>query len=63
MASQLLPFCVQSELVCQLDRLVGAKGRDRACHLQSALERYVKFEMAHVQAYDRDQIRRAGECY
>lgn len=33
MALPLLTFCVQSELVSQLDRLMGETGRDRAYHL------------------------------
>lgn len=49
-ASQLLTFCIQSELVCQLGRFVGATGRERSYHLRRALERYFSAEVAHAHA-------------
>ena len=56
MVSQLLTFCLQYELVSHLDRLDTSIGRDRAYHLQRALEQYGSAEEAPAQAV-RDAIK------
>ncbi|MDR3409734.1 MAG: CopG family ribbon-helix-helix protein [Formivibrio sp.] len=50
MASPVLSFRVEDDLVRQLDHLAEATDRDRQYHLKRALARYVETEAWHVNA-------------
>ncbi|WP_017903978.1 MULTISPECIES: CopG family ribbon-helix-helix protein [Pseudomonas] len=50
MASPVLSFRVEDELVEQLDRLSEATDRDRQYHLKRALARYIESESWHMNA-------------
>ena len=50
MASPVLSFRVESELINQLDQLAEATDRDRQYHLKRALARYVESESWHFRA-------------
>ena len=50
MASPVLSFRVESELINQLDQLAEATDRDRQYHLKRALTRYVESESWHFRA-------------
>ena len=50
MASPVLSFRVESELIHQLDQLAEATDRDRQYHLKRALARYVESESWHFRA-------------
>ncbi|OSR25962.1 transcriptional regulator [Pseudomonas savastanoi pv. retacarpa] len=50
MASPVLSFRVESELISQLDQLAEATDRDRQYHLKRALARYVESESWHIRA-------------
>lgn len=50
MASPVLSFRVESELINQLDQLAEATDRDRQYHLKRALARYVESECWHFRA-------------
>lgn len=50
MASPVLSFRVEDDLVRQLDQLAEATDRDRQYHLKRALARYVESEAWHIQA-------------
>jgi len=50
MASPVLSFRVESDLIDQLDQLAAATDRDRQYHLKRALARYVAAESWHFQA-------------
>jgi len=50
MASPVLSFRVEDELVEKLDRLSQATDRDRQYHLKRALARYVESESWHMNA-------------
>lgn len=50
MASPVLSFRVEDDLVRQLDQLAEATERDRQYHLKRALARYVESEAWHINA-------------
>ncbi|MGY4491704.1 CopG family ribbon-helix-helix protein [Pseudomonas sp. TE3610] len=50
MASPVLSFRVESDLIDQLDQLAAATDRDRQYHLKRALARYVEAESWHFRA-------------
>ncbi|WAH58993.1 ribbon-helix-helix protein, CopG family [Pseudomonas silvicola] len=50
MASPVLSFRVDSELISQLDQLAEATDRDRQYHLKRALARYIETESWHFRA-------------
>lgn len=50
MASPVLSFRVEDDLVRQLDHLAQATDRDRQYHLKRALARYIEAEAWHVEA-------------
>lgn len=50
MASPVLSFRVDDDLVQQLDQLAEATERDRQYHLKRALARYVEAESWHISA-------------
>lgn len=50
MASPVLSFRVEDDLVQQLDQLAEATDRDRQYHLKRALVRYVEAESWQIQA-------------
>ncbi len=50
MASPVLSFRVEEELVEQLDQLSVATDRDRQYHLKRALARYIEAESWHINA-------------
>jgi predicted transcriptional regulator len=52
MASPVLSFRVEDELVEMLDRLASATDRDRQYHLKRALSRYVEAESWHLKAVE-----------
>lgn len=50
MASPVLSFRVEDDLVQQLDQLAAATDRDRQYHLKRALARYIESESWHINA-------------
>lgn len=50
MASPVLSFRVEPDLISQLDQLAEATDRDRQYHLKRALARYVESESWHFRA-------------
>jgi len=50
MASPVLSFRVEPDLIDQLDQLAAATDRDRQYHLKRALARYVEAESWHFRA-------------
>lgn len=50
MASPVLSFRVEEDLVSQLDQLAAATERDRQYHLKRALARYIEAESWHFRA-------------
>lgn len=50
MASPVLSFRVEEDLVVQLDQIASATDRDRQYHLKRALSRYLETESWHLAA-------------
>lgn len=50
MATPVLSFRVEEELIAQLDQLASATDRDRQYHLKRALARYIDAESWHYKA-------------
>ncbi|MDP3979405.1 MAG: ribbon-helix-helix protein, CopG family [Pseudomonas sp.] len=52
MASPVLSFRLDEELVSQLDKLAEATDRDRLYHVRRAMARYLESESWHLQALE-----------
>ncbi|MFB8831583.1 CopG family ribbon-helix-helix protein [Azotobacter chroococcum] len=52
MASPVLSFRLDEELVTQLDKLAEATDRDRLYHVKRAMARYLEAESWHLQAIE-----------
>ena len=52
MASPVLSFRLEEELVSQLDKLAEATDRDRLYHVKRAMSRYLEAESWHLEAID-----------
>lgn len=52
MASPVLSFRLEEELVSQLDKLAEATDRDRLYHVKRAMTRYLEAESWHLKAID-----------
>lgn len=50
MASPVLSFRIEEELISQLDNLAEATDRDRLYHMRRALTRYLEAESWHLNA-------------
>ena len=50
MASSVLSFRTDEDMVSRLDRLANATERDRQYHLKRALSQYLEAELWHLQA-------------
>lgn len=50
MASSVLSFRTDEDMVSRLDRLANATERDRQYHLKRALNQYLEAELWHLQA-------------
>lgn len=52
MASHVVSFRLEEELVAQLDALAEATDRDRLYHVRRAMARYLEAERQHVEAIE-----------
>jgi predicted transcriptional regulator len=52
MASPVLSFRLDEDIVSQLDKLAEATDRDRLYHVKRAMTRYLEAESWHLQAID-----------
>lgn len=52
MASPVLSFRLEEEIVAQLDKLAEATDRDRLYHVKRAMTRYLEAESWHLQAIE-----------
>ncbi|HUE91850.1 CopG family ribbon-helix-helix protein [Pseudomonas sp.] len=52
MASPVLSFRLEEEIISQLDKLAEATDRDRLYHVKRAMARYLEAESWHLQAIE-----------